>query len=52
MSEHTSINVVEVGELLEFKNICAQHPEKADHNPAPVAVTRARPRHCTTAVPV
>ena len=37
MSEHTPINGVEVGELLEFKNICAQHPEKADRNPALVA---------------
>ena len=37
MSEHTSINGVEVGELLQFKNICAQHPEKADRDPALVA---------------
>lgn len=28
------LNGVEVGELLKFKNICAQHPEKADRNPA------------------
>ena len=33
----TPINGVEVGELLEFKNICAQHPEKADRDPALVA---------------
>lgn len=37
MSEKPSINGVEVGELLEFKNICAQHPEKAERNPALVA---------------
>lgn len=37
MSENTPINGVEVGELLEFKNICAQQPEKADRNPALVA---------------
>ena len=33
MSDITSINGVEVGELLEFKNICAQHPDKAERNP-------------------
>ena len=37
MSENTPINGVEVGELLEFKNICAQHPDKAERNPALVA---------------
>lgn len=37
MSENTPVNGVEVGELLEFKNICAQQPEKADRNPALVA---------------
>ena len=37
MNDHPSINGVQVGELLEFKNICAQHPEKADRNPALVA---------------
>ena len=31
------INGVEVGELLRFKNICVQHPEKAERNPALVA---------------
>lgn len=37
MSENTRINGVEVGALLKFKDICAQHPEKADRNPALVA---------------
>lgn len=37
MSEPSDINGVQVGDLLEFKNICAQHPEKADRNPALVA---------------
>ena len=37
MSDITPINGVEVGELLEFKNICAQRPEKAERNPALVA---------------
>lgn len=35
MSEN--INGVQVDELLEFKNMCAQHLEKADRNPALVA---------------
>ena len=35
MSEN--INGVEVGKLLEFKNTCAQHPEKAERNPALIA---------------
>lgn len=37
MSENALINGMDVGELLEFKNICAQHPEKADRNPELVA---------------
>lgn len=37
MGESASLNGVEVGELLEFKNMCAQQPEKADRNPALVA---------------
>ena len=37
MNTPSEINGVDVAELLEFKNICAQHPEKADRNPALVA---------------
>ncbi len=37
MSEVSEINDVNVPELLEFKNTCAQHPEQADRNPALVA---------------
>ncbi len=37
MSEVSEINGVNVPELLEFKNICAQHPDKADRNPALIA---------------
>lgn len=37
MSDIPSINGVEVGGLLEFKNMCAQQPENADRNPALVA---------------
>lgn len=37
MSEVSEINSVNVPELLEFKNTCAQNPEQVDCNPELVA---------------
>ena len=37
MNENTPINGVQVGELVEFRNMCARDPEKADRNPTLVA---------------
>ena len=41
MSENNPINGVQVGELLEFKNICAQHPEKPNAIPHSPRIGRA-----------
>ncbi|MBK6431220.1 OsmC family protein, partial [Candidatus Amarolinea dominans] len=37
MNENTPINGVQVGELVEFRNMCARDPEKADRSPTLVA---------------